>query len=131
MPLLWQLLWTTNHTYAIKQVSTFQFWIKILVPIFHKVSHNNMAFDMLGNIPCCSFLSCVAVASIALRYRFHSFIMILLMLSCVCPFKLLYHFLAMLASSRNCWQLCHILVLWLVSSHFIIISSENQSDLYI
>ena len=35
---------------AIKQVLNFRSWIKVLVPIFHEVSQDNMVLDMAGNI---------------------------------------------------------------------------------
>ena len=35
---------------AIQQISNLWSWIKALVPIFHKISQDNMLLDMLGNI---------------------------------------------------------------------------------
>ena len=50
---------------AIQQVWTFQPWIEAMVPIFHKISNNNMVVDMVGNIlfPVYAFfsLSCINI----------------------------------------------------------------------
>ena len=59
-------------------------------------------------------MSCVTFASIATRYRFQSAIIILLMLSCVISFALIYLFLAMYAFLKNCWNCSHVLLLSLV-----------------
>ena len=79
----------------------------------------------------CSFLSCVTLASIASRCRCHPSVMTLLMISWLLPFALMYLFLAMYVSSKNCWHCFHVLLLSLVSSHFVMVSLENQSNLHI